>query len=210
MLIRRISAWMNQATGDDRVTAPTRTRNDLFERLAVLDRDPYLCLADRSLRLVSVFDDLKYDRSDLDMMSGPMRQRVILKLRPLGFKQVSGSVLESRFDDVRFIFPKFRALGASPFDAARDTPRRAQDFWVLTPTQTACQWIDHYQHDQAVNRIRQLVQRHPINLYRLMDYLEDKPAHQIFINAIGHLKLMQREAIESEPLKTRRALGSMF
>ncbi|MEM6901913.1 MAG: hypothetical protein AAF556_01575 [Pseudomonadota bacterium] len=181
----------------------------LSERLMVLDRDPYLYVADRSQKLISIFDDLKYDRSDMDMMSGPMRQRIIDKAKGLGFKQVSGRVLESRADDVRMIFPKFTTLGASPFDIARYTERRVQDYLVLTPTQTACQIIDNYNHDQAVERIRDLIAQQPINIYRLMDYLELKPAHQEFMNAIGHLKLVQREALESEHLQGRRALGSI-
>ena len=43
----------------------------------------------------------------------------------------------------------------------------------------------------------------------MLDYLEHNPKHQEFSRAIGHLRLMQREAVESEPLKTRRALGSI-
>ena len=44
---------------------------------------------------------------------------------------------------------------------------------------------------------------------QILDYLEHKPKHQEFARAIGHLRLIQREAVASEPLKTRRALGSM-
>ncbi|MEO0393732.1 MAG: hypothetical protein AAF213_10895 [Pseudomonadota bacterium] len=178
-------------------------------RLAVLDRDPYLYLADLSERVISVFDDLKYDRADLDMMSGPMRERLMMQLKPLGFRQVSGMIMENKAEDLRVIFPKFHALGASPFDIARYTTRRGQDYLALTPTQTACHYIDHYDHGEAVDRVKALVIKQPINLFRLMDYLEDKPAHRAFQNAIGHIKLVQREAVEAAPLKTRRALGSM-
>ncbi|MEM8789080.1 MAG: hypothetical protein AAGE76_12540 [Pseudomonadota bacterium] len=58
-------------------------------RVLELNRDPYLCVADEALKLISVFDDLKYDRADIDILSGPMRERVRLKLAPLGFRQVS-------------------------------------------------------------------------------------------------------------------------
>ncbi|QBF30235.1 hypothetical protein [Thalassococcus sp. S3] len=178
----------------------------LHVQLRVLDRDPYLCLADERLRLISVFDDLRYDRADMDMLSGPMRRRVIAKLVPLGFQQVSGGVLENAALDVRMYMPKFRALGASPFDATRDTPRRPQDYYILTPTQTACQFIDHYPVDEAVTAIKALIVKHPINLLRVSDYLEKSGKHQIFAGAIGHLKFVQREAVEAEPLRSRRAL----
>ena len=174
--------------------------------LSVLDSDPYLALADPQLRLISVFDDLRYDRADMDMVSGPMRKRILQRLAPLGFRQVSGSALENKAADIRVLLPKFAALGASPFDATRYTPRRGQDFFALTPTQVACQFIDHYDHAAAVEKIKALVIKHPINLYRIMDFLEDDPAHEAFRDAIGHLKFVQREAVESAPLKTRRAL----
>lgn len=179
---------------------------DFAEKIRVLDRDPYLAIADVDLRLISVFDDLKYDRADMDILSGPMRRRVLEKLAPLGFKQVSGTVIENKQEDIRMLLPKFRALGASPFHATHDTERRAQDYFVLTPTQAACQLIDNYSHEEAVERIKELIIKHPINLYRLMDYLERNDIHQGFRPAIGHLKFVQREAVESEPLRSRRAL----
>lgn len=168
---------------------------------------PYMLVADDGLRLISIFDDLKYDRADADMMSPAMRRHAIDKLGKLGFRQTSGNVLENREADVRCLIPKFHALGASPFDIIRYAERRDQDFYLLTPTQTACQFIDTYAKDDAVARIKRLMETQPINLYRLMDYLEHKPSHQDFLQAIGHLKYVQRVAVESEPLCRRRALG---
>ncbi|MEM9370270.1 MAG: hypothetical protein AAGA26_03830 [Pseudomonadota bacterium] len=193
-----------QASEPDR--AVRHGASDFGDRVRVLDRDPYLSVADVDLRLISVFDDLKYDRADMDLVSGPMRRRALEKLTPLGFKQVSGTVIEHRDEDIRMILPKIHALGASPFDATRYTPRRPQDYFILTPTQAACRMIDTYDHEEAVERIKTLIAKHPINLYRLMDYLEHNDAHRAFLGAIGHLRYVQREAVESEPLCRRRAL----
>lgn len=167
----------------------------------------YMTLADDRLRLFSVFDDLHYDRADADMLSPAMRNHAIERLKKIGFKQVSGNVLEDKVADRRCLMPKSHALGASPFDITRYTPRRAQDFYILTPTQTACQFIDTYDHETAVERIVNLIRVQPINLIRLMDYLEHTPAHREFLQAITFLKRMQKEAVTSEPLKRRRALG---
>lgn len=175
--------------------------------MEVLNRDPYLQVADGKLNLLSVFDDLKYDRADADMMSPAMRSHAIKKLGPLGFRQTSGTVLDNRDAGVRVLIPKFHALGASPFDITRYTPKRATDYYLLTPTQTACQLIDFYRIDEAVRRIKELVAKHPINLFRLMDYLDKSPTHDAFQDAIGHLRFVQREAVASEPLCRRRALG---
>ncbi|MEL6954154.1 MAG: hypothetical protein AAFN09_16950 [Pseudomonadota bacterium] len=177
----------------------------LTEKMAVLNADPYLHLVTED-RLLSVFDDLKYDRADADWMSGAMRGHAIRKLKPLGFRQVSGTVLQSA-EGVRLHIPKFHAQGASPFDVTRYTPRGPYDFYLLTPTQTACWFIDVCPRQEAVERIKTLIVKQPINLYRLLDYLEKKPAHQAFEDAIGHLKFVQREAVEGDKLKRRRALG---
>ncbi|MCV6596535.1 MAG: hypothetical protein OIF40_05550 [Mangrovicoccus sp.] len=175
--------------------------------LRELGKDPYLHVADWDLNLISVFDELRYDRADGDFLSTAMRAYGARKLKPLGFRQVSGAVIENRERDVRVLMPKFHALGASPFDAARYTEKRPQDFYLLTPTQTACQFVDHYDTEEAVERIKALIIRHPANLLRLFDFLEDKPAHHRVKEAIGHLKYVQRQAIETEPLKGRRGLG---
>ncbi|MGD1883348.1 MAG: hypothetical protein ACFB11_13680 [Paracoccaceae bacterium] len=179
----------------------------LHAQMKVLDRDPYLHVADQRLGVLSVFDDLKFDRADIDMMTPAMRQHAITKLEPLGFRQRSGNVMEHEETGIRLIIPKFHTQGASPFDITRYTPKRAQDIYLLTPTQTACQFIDSYVRDDAVERIKTLIAKHPINLYRLMDYLENKPTHDAFQSVIGHLKYVQREAVEGEPLQRRRALG---
>ncbi|MGX9356946.1 hypothetical protein ACS3SW_17800 [Roseobacteraceae bacterium S113] len=168
---------------------------------------PYMTLADEALGLLSVFDDLRYDRADADMMSPAMRRHAFEKLSKIGFRQVSGTVLEQHGTGAKCILPKAHALGASPFDVTRYTPKGTADFYLLTPTQTACQFIDHYEHGEAVERIKALIGVQPVNLYKLMDYLEHTPAHRAALNAIGHLKFVQREAVASEPLRRRRALG---
>ena len=174
--------------------------------MSILNRDPYLSHADPDLRLISVFDDLTYDRADLDILSGPMRRHAVTKLAQLGFKQISGTTIENRTDDIRVLIPKIHAQGASPFDAARYLARRPQDYVLLTPTQAACQIIDSYPCEEAVARITILIRKHPINLLKIADHLEHKESHRIFSGAIGHLKFVQRAAIESEPLRGRRAL----
>lgn len=181
-------------------------RIELERRVAGL-ADPYLRLADPAQRLISVFDDLRYDRADADMLSVGMRRRAAETLRTLGFRQVSGTVLEHGAANVRCLLPKFHALGASPFDAARYTPRRAEDYYLLTPTQSACMILDAHPLDDAVVRIEALIETQPINLYRMLDFLERKPAHEDFRKAFRRLERRQAEAVASEPLRRRRALG---
>lgn len=175
---------------------------------AIVDRlGHYMMLADSALNIFSVFDDLRYDRSDADIMSPGMRKHAVGQLRPYGFKQTSGSVLHDKARDVFCYIPKPQVLGASPFDVARYTPKRAQDYYVFTPTQTACQYIDAYSFEEAFEKTLALVQKQPINLYRLMDYLEPKPKHEAFRAALSEIKAVQSNAVKTEPLKRRRALS---
>ncbi|WP_293577388.1 hypothetical protein [Phaeobacter sp.] len=181
----------------------------LTEALVGLKRDPYIKLADAELRIISVFDELKYDRADMDVLSRSMREHAVEKLAPLGFRQVTGSSFQHSDTGVRILMPKSHALGGSPFDIARYTPRGAWDYYLLTPTQAACMMIDAYSTMKAMERIKTLIKTQPINILRISDYLEKKPAHDAFEQAVGHLQFVQREAVTSEPLRRRRALGSL-
>ncbi|MEO1662599.1 MAG: hypothetical protein AAFR51_16535 [Pseudomonadota bacterium] len=167
----------------------------------------YLFLADAERNLISVLDDVKYDRADADILSVGMRLHAIEQLKKLGFKQISGRVLEHQVSGARCLIPKFHALGASPFDCVRYTPKREQDYYLLTPTQTACQFIDAYPMEPALERIKALIERHPINILRIMDFCDHSPAHRTFVEAVGHLKFVQREAVESDFLRGIKSLG---
>ncbi|WP_170419362.1 hypothetical protein [Ruegeria atlantica] len=206
-LLQLFTASEVQPAGADFVSDPATVRVQVLEQMRAFSAEPYFQIADERLGLLSVFDDLKYDRADVDMISPAMRKHVIGKLGPLGFRQISGTVLEHAEADMRVHIPKFHALGASPFDITRYTDKRPQDYCLLTPTQVACQYVDHYTLDDAVQRIEALIAKHPINLLKLVDYLEGKPKHRAFREVLGHIKLKQRIAVESEPLCRRRSLG---
>ncbi|MEL8055627.1 MAG: hypothetical protein AAGK66_05710 [Pseudomonadota bacterium] len=169
--------------------------------------DKYLFLADRHLRLISVFDDTSYDRADADMLSPPMRQYLAKVLAKNGFKQSSGTIFDNTALNVKCIIPKAHALGASPFDITRFTPRAEKDFYVLTPTQTACFFIDNYDVQDAFNRVVDLIRRQPINILKISDYLERKPSHLDFMSAIDQLRDIQKEAVADDKLRFMRALG---
>ncbi|MBE1291138.1 MAG: hypothetical protein GJ677_01480 [Rhodobacteraceae bacterium] len=205
MLWKRTRRSRSQrSNGQDR--AAQSAHFDLHDILTTIDKDPYLAVVDAERQILSVFDDLRFDRSDADIMAGPMRSHIALRLAPFGFRQVSGHVIENTAQDIRMIIPKFRALGESPFDAIRYAPRRPQDFHILTPTQAACQVIDTYPLEEAQDRILKLIQKHPINIYRILDFMDRSDRHMAFRPVLGHLKFVQRTAIRSEPLCRRRAL----
>lgn len=174
-------------------------------------RGPYLYVPSCNENIISVFDDLKYDRSDIDMLSGAMRRHVLERLTLIGFKQKSGKIIEHRGENVRCIMPKWHAQGASPFDICRYTPKRQQDYYILTPTQTAAYFVDNEAElDEAVIHILNLIKNQPINLYRIKDYLDGSEKHQRFLDAIPFVREQQKKWIQTESLKRRRALGSLL
>ena len=79
----------------------------LSDNPEALNLGPYMCVADANLRVISIFDDLKYDRADVDMMSPAMRNHAIARLDPLGFKQVSGTVLKHHASGVCCLILRF-------------------------------------------------------------------------------------------------------
>ncbi|MEM1316026.1 MAG: hypothetical protein AAGI51_15820, partial [Pseudomonadota bacterium] len=145
--------------------------------------------------------------ADADMLSVGMRRRAAETLGRLGFRQTSGTALTHAATGARCLIPKVHALGASPFDAARYMRRGAQDLLLLTPTQSACMILDAHPLDEAVLRLEALIETQPVNLYRMLDFLESKPAHEGFRKVFRRLERRQAEAVASDPLSRRRALG---
>ncbi|MEM7082963.1 MAG: hypothetical protein AAF465_09530 [Pseudomonadota bacterium] len=169
--------------------------------------DKYLFLADRELNIISVFDDIRYDRADPDILSIGMRRHVIKQLAKQNFKQVSGRVLQQASTHVRCLIPKFHAFGVSPFDAVRYESKREDDYYVLTPTQTACQFLNHYPLNDAIGRIETLIAKQPINVLRMLDFSSSPYADENFVRAIEHFMYVQRDAVSREPLNLMRPLG---
>lgn len=169
--------------------------------------DQYITNINIDLKILSIFDDIRYDRADLDVITGPMRDHAIHKLRNFGFSQISGSILENAHHNLRIIIPKSHTLGASPFDATRYTKKRDQDLYMLTPTQAACQLIDQCCPCDAVDRIKNLIACQPINILRILDFLERKPAHGIYRENVRMFRDFQKEVTTNGSLKHQRPLG---
>ncbi|SDL45470.1 hypothetical protein [Aliiruegeria lutimaris] len=83
---------------------------------------------------------------------------------------------------------------------------RSRGLLLVTPTQAASQLFCHDPIEDALKRLKIMVVRHPINFYRIADTLERNERHQAFRRANGHLRPVQRQAVEAEPLRGRRVL----
>ena len=99
---------------------PFKEYNNTVE---VLKKDKNIHLIE-SLKIISVYDDNLYDRSDLDMMNSAMRKYVEKTLKDEGFRFTSGNILESAMHDYKIIFPKpSMGLGSTPWDQAIATKK---------------------------------------------------------------------------------------
>ena len=168
--------------------------------------DKYLYITEPPLNIISVFDDLRYDRSDADMLSPGMRKHVIKRLAMVGFRQKTGKVLVHAESGIQCYLSNQGVLGSSPFHVTDYTNNADNDFFILTPTQTVCKIINHYPLEEAVAKACDLICKQPINLFKIMDYFEENDTHHLFEQAIPHLKYKQRMAVESEALRNMRSL----
>ncbi|MEM9734291.1 MAG: hypothetical protein AAF903_12525 [Pseudomonadota bacterium] len=202
-MMKRVLGWDAQTTA----AAPVQAYDPgIAHCLEKLSADPYIKLADGDLRFISVFDDLHYDRADMDLLSEPMRRHAINKLLPFGYFQSSGSVIEHRKSGARIHMPKFRVLGCSSFDTLRETKMGQQDYALLTPTQAAAQIITRYPVQAAKERVAALIVHHPANLLRLFDSVEPGPNQSAIRSMLGELVHLQKKSIAQTSLGSRRAL----
>ena len=107
-------------------------------------------------RIISVFDDVRYDRSDIDLLTTSMRKHIINLLKSLDCSLKRGNQLIAP-NGTSLWMPKPSVLGASCFDITRYTPREIRDIYILTPTQTAAYWFEHSDLDVAVEGIEAML-----------------------------------------------------
>lgn len=179
---------------------------DCLVRWSVNQRDPYLLVHNQPDLLISVFDDLRYDRADVDMLSPGMRKYLSGKLAAIGFRQISGNRFVYPEDDICCVIPKNHALGMSPYDATRYTTKRSKDYFVVTPTQTAARFIADMRDEKLVAQLSGLIRHQPINIERLVDFAKQETRYQHFLAVAPHIRFLQRTAVAASPLSSMRAL----
>ncbi len=176
--------------------------------IMAIERDPYLYWH-QQLRIISVFDDVRYDRSDLDLLSPAMRQHIVKQLKQLGCKQARGQQLISPNGNVLWM-PKPSVLGSSTFDIGKYTKRAEHDIYILTPTQAAAYWLDNGELEPAVEAIANMIKQQPCNLRKIEDHIGSNPKRKAYIQAMPYLRKVLRESQEQPEMKFKRSLGSVF
>jgi hypothetical protein len=160
--------------------------------------------------VISVFDDVKYDRSDIDILGPGMRRYVTKFLTALDCKTRSGSCIVHRQSGLNCWLPKPSVLAASPFDITRYQPRDPEDIYILTPTQTAAYLFQHMDFDLAIIAIFEMIKTQPVNLLKLLDTLETHRERQYYAPVVRYLLDCQKQGVKQAGMKFKRSLGSVF
>jgi hypothetical protein len=177
--------------------------------ITAIGKDDYL-LWHESIRVISVFDDVKYDRSDIDILGPGMRRYVTKFLTGLGCKTRSGSCIVHRHSELNFLLPKPSVLASSPFDITRYQSRERKDIYILTPTQTAAYLFQHMDFDLAIIAIFEMIKTQPVNLLKLQDTLQHHRERQYYAPVLRYLLACQNQGVKQEQMKFKRSLGAFF
>jgi len=184
---------------------------DEFEKnlIKAVNEDEYLLWHD-SIRVISVFDDVKYDRSDIDLLGPGMRKHVTQFLKGLGCKAKSGKCIVHRDSEIKYWLPKPSLLAASPFDITRYQPRDANDIYVLTPTQTAAYFFQTIDFDLAILAIGDMIETQPVNILKLLDTLNSPQERTYYAPVLRYLLDCQKQIVKQPRVKFKRTLGVIF
>lgn len=176
----------------------------------LLYKDKYLYLYNEKFQAVSIFDHIRYDRSDYDMLSPPQRKYLLKLLLDNSGRQITGRKVAFE-DGTTITFPRANAMSPSPGDVLEELSQDEGHFLVLTPTQLAYALIKelHDEPELLMSELNKLITAQPINLYKVQDYAESEGMKSFLRKNLESLKAAQETITTSEPMKNRRHLGAI-
>ncbi|MEM7355903.1 MAG: hypothetical protein AAF657_34120 [Acidobacteriota bacterium] len=125
------------------------------------------------LPLLSIFDDDEYENYDFDVVSPRRRLRIGKILTADGFRQASGSRIESPNGGAPILFPKPGILGSDPSRPAADLLARGGGIIVVTPTQALLLYLHRFGPETASTdepELTRLVWEQPANLDKVHEW----------------------------------------
>jgi hypothetical protein len=174
-----------------------------------LKDDKYLFFLETPHNLVCVFDHIRYDRSDADLLSQAQRKYLLNKLVEYGYYHKTGRVLISESHKTKFIFPKQNILGASISDFIKHEKREDQDLFVLTPTQMAIYIINTIKND-TLEILKNLISKHPINLKKIYDHSHNESSKDFINQHFKELERYQDDIIKNTSVGNNSHIGRIF
>lgn len=159
-------------------------------------------------KILSIFDHIRYDRSDLEAISQPQRQYIFDKVKDNGFKWKTGRTLKNE-DNIEIIFPKQGILGASPIDILRYEKPSENKIYVLTPTQTAC-YLLTLNESNFLSNIEKLLNKMPINIKKIQDNIRLEKEYSTFIKHKEMIIKLQEKTLSDESFRGKSHIGRVF
>lgn len=162
--------------------------------------------------MITIFDSLRYERNDYDVLSAPQRNYVGAVLEKNGHRHVTGNSFKNlkTGQTLRFIITK--TLGVSPLNEL-NYQYNDQDIFIVTPGTYFLFLVEKLSTDDKQDSVRaelmDLVSHHPVNLEQLLDLSTHDHFYATLKEVFKECKAKQDDAIENY-LKGKRPLGSLF
>ena len=161
---------------------------------------------DTPIKIVSIFDHIRFDRSDVELLSKEQREYIFHKARGDGFVWKSGRILKNKESRVEIVFPKQNILGANPIDILRYEKTSGDRVFVLTPTQAACYFLT-LGEESFVQNTKRLLERMPINIKKVIDSLGRTTEASIFSKHLSQIQAWQDETLAKEEFIKKSHIG---
>lgn len=176
-----------------------------------LNQDKNLCFFNSPIKIISIYDHYKYDRSDLDTLSGPQRKYLESKVQDFEPKVKSGRVIELRKINQSLNYPKLNILGGSPFDTLRYEKVSEEKVFVLSPTQAACYFLTLENHDDAKTFLERLLSKQPVNLKKISDHVRtETKLKERYHELKSFMSDIQNKTVETLSARSKSHLGKVL
>lgn len=176
-----------------------------------LNQDKNLCYFDSPLKVISIYDHYKYDRSDLDTLSGPQRKYLESKIQDYEPKVKSGRVIELKKINQSLNYPKPNILGGSPFDTLRYEKKSSEKVFVLSPTQAACYFLTLENIEDSKDFLKRLLKKQPVNLKKIADHARTETDFSERYNELkSFMQELQAKTVEELSARSKSHLGKVL
>jgi hypothetical protein len=161
--------------------------------------------------IISIFDSVKYDRSDQELLSASQRNHIGKILEENDHKRLTGNSYQNINTKkvLRFTTPKM--LGVSPLNELQYNFNK-EDIFIVTPGTYFLFLVmkfDELQKENILKEIMQLISIHPVNLDQLLNVSRHEVFYPFLKQKFPEFVKHQQNAIKYD-LKDQSSLGSNF
>lgn len=173
--------------------------------IQTLKDDKYIYFDEKIQNIISIFDHVYYDPSDIDIINPAQRKYIINKLSSLSPKWTSGSQLSMQNTDKKITFArcKHRELNSIEFEKIMSNIKN-DDLYFFTPTQYIYLILKYnlMKKEEFKDFLENYFTHSPINFRKI--YHMDLGKDHFFYEFYFELKKKQEDIIKNTDLKFKR------